>query len=177
MPKRSLIFDLATGALDPEIVKALPQTARLTAADVVFTSTTTLATVLQLTGLVAGATYWVEIGARCQDDGSTSNVKLQCAEAKDGGSLISYDDQSGAVIAQIPPNALEFPTTGCSTNLTGAAVMKFCWEGWAVAAGGGTITLKAAQLVSSVDSVTFFTTSNVDATGALGNTYIRAQKL
>jgi hypothetical protein len=55
--------------------------------------------------------------------------------------------------------------------------MNFCWKGWAVAAGGGTITLKAAQLVSSVDSVTFFTTSNVDATGALGNTYIRAQKL
>jgi len=162
-------------------------TARLTAADVVFVqgvgTPTTLATVLQLTGLVAGATYWTEIGTRVQDDSSLCNIKVQCAEALAGGFALSKDEYATPGINTVEGWAngvsQDFLTTGVPIffgNVSGT-VINFQWRGWCVASGGGTITLKGAQIASAVEPVTFFATGSVDTDGTPGNTYIRAQKL
>jgi hypothetical protein len=160
---------------------------RLTADDVVFVqgvgTPTTLATVLQLTGLVPGATYWTEIGTRVQDDSSLCNIKVQCAEALAGGFALSKDELATPVINTVEgwTNGVsqDFLTTGAPIffgNVSGA-IINFQWRGWCVASGGGTITLKGAQIASSADPVTFFATGSVDNDGTPDNTYIRAQKV
>lgn len=152
--------------------------ARLTAADVTFTANATLATVLQLTGLTAGATYWTEIGCRAQDDGPGANFKGSCDEALDGGNMIVMSE-AGNFSGWANADGTPFSTatgTGLAGGLTTPAIINFKWSGWCVADGSGNITFKGAQLTSNAGTVTFWATGSVDGLGIPGNTYIRAHK-
>jgi len=155
---------------------------RLTAADVVFVegvgTPTTLATVLQLTGLTAGATYWTEIGGRVLGEAANTNAKIQIPEAVATGRLICVDDNG--VIYSTGAGDLAQIASGFLALVAGS-LLDFLWTGWCVADGSGRITLKGAQSTSDLGPTTFYASGSAiagdAATYGYGNTYIRAQKL